>query len=138
MRDPFQELLNELGPVFNLSLHLDKNNACAIQIDKHSIVQLQLDTSQENLFLFMKLTEIPPGKFRENVLQEALIANNSPDPLPGIFAYLAASNHLILFQRYPLTILNGKRLANLFGAFLELGDTWRKAIESGRPKPLPK
>ncbi|OGN64738.1 MAG: hypothetical protein A3E80_05960 [Chlamydiae bacterium RIFCSPHIGHO2_12_FULL_49_9] len=137
MTDRFQELLNELGPVFNLPLHLDKNNACAIQIDKHTI-QLQLDTSQENLFLFTKLTEIPPGKFRENVLQEALIANSSPDPRPGIFAYLAASNHLVLFQRYPLSILNGERLGHLFGAFLELGNAWRKAIESGRPKPLPR
>jgi len=135
MTDRFQELLNELGRVFHLALNIDKHNACSIQVQEHLIVQLQLDMSQENLFLFAKIIEIPPGKFRENVLREALKANALPDPRVGILGYMAASNHLVLFQRYPLEMLNGERLSGFLGAFLEYGDAWHKAVSSGQPAP---
>ncbi len=135
MIDRFQELLNELGHVFNLALHIDKHHACSIQVSEHLTVQLQLDSSQENLFLFAKVVEIPPGKFRENVLRETLKANALFDPRIGIFGYLSQTNHLVLFQRYPLEMLNGERLAGLLGAFLEFGDSWRQAISNGQPAP---
>jgi hypothetical protein len=137
VKNRFEELLNELGPLFNLPLHLDKYQACSIQVHSQLVLQLQLDISQENLFLFSKIVEIPPGKFRENVLLEALKANHLPDPCVGIFGYRAASNHLVLFQRYPLHILNGERVGGLVGAFIEFADLWRSAIESGRPSPTP-
>lgn len=135
MNDRFQEILNELGKVFHLSLHVDRNHACSIQVLEHLIVQIQLDISQENLFLFAKVIEIPPGKFRENVLREALKANALPDPRAGLFGYLSATNELALFQRYPLEMLNGDRLAGFLGAFLEYGDSWHKAIARGQPAP---
>jgi len=135
MIDRFQEILNELGRVFNLELQVDKHHACSIQVSEHLTVQLQIDASQESLFLFAKIIEIPPGKFRENVLREALKANALPDPRTGIFGYIAQTNQLALFQRYPLEMLNGDRLAGLLGAFLEFGDNWHKAISNGEPAP---
>lgn len=137
MIDAFEELLEGLGKAFHLSLTTDRNHACSIQIEDHLTIQLELDNSQENLFFFTKLIEIPPGKFRENVFRETLKANSLPDPRVGIFGYLAATNQIILYQRYPLKILNGERLAGLFGAFLEFGDIWRKAIASGQASPSP-
>jgi hypothetical protein len=137
MTDQFQQLLNELGQIFHLSLHTDKVAACTLLIPPELTIQLQLDASQERLFLFSKLIALPPGKFRENILREGLKANAAPDPLPGILAYLASSNHLVLFQSYPLLILNGERLAGLFGGFLEMADNWRKAIERGQSAPPP-
>jgi len=134
MTDRFSELLSELGRVFDLPLHVDKSHACSIQIPPITI-QLQLDATQENLLLFCKIIELPPGKFRENILREALKANGQPDPRAGIFGYILATNHLALHQRYPLAILTGDRLAGLFGAFFEMGESWHKAIHSGNPIP---
>src|SRR5690242_9542948 len=91
--------------------------------------------TQESLWIFTKLIEIPPGKFRENILKEALKANALPDPRAAIFAYMAATNHLILFQKYPLEILTGERLAGLIGSFLETADRWKEAIASGQSSP---
>lgn len=133
----FEELLQELSKVFHLALHPDKSHACSIRFETQATLQLQLDLSQENLLLFSKLVEIPPGKFRENVLREAMKTNALPDPKAGILCYLAPSNHLCLFQRYPLDILNGERLGGLIGSFLEFGDAWNKAVAGGRPAPLP-
>ncbi len=134
MTDRFANLLEELGKVFHLSLHPDKHNACSIQIGAVK-VQIQLDSTQEKLFLFSRIIEIPPGKFRENVLMEGLKANALPDPRPGVFCYVAATNQLALYQKYPLEILNGERLAGLFGAFFEMGESWHKAIQSGQSTP---
>ncbi len=135
MTDQFEELLKALGHVFHLPLHIDKHHACSIQVHNQLIIQLKPDPSLENLFIFSKIIEIPPGKFRENVLREALKANASTDPRVGIFGYIASTNQLALFQRYPFGILNGERLAGLVGAFLEYCETWRKAIEGGFPAP---
>jgi len=137
MIDQFEELLSALGHVFHLPLHIDKHHACSIQIHHQLTIQLKPDPSLENLILFSKIIEIPPGKFRENVLKEALKANSSPDPRVGIFGYIASANQLALFQRYPFRILNGERLAGIVGAFLEFSETWRKAIEGGFPAPPP-
>lgn len=137
MIDAFEELLSRLGKILNLSLHLDKHHACSIRIHEKLTVQLQLDVSQEHLVLFSKVIEIPPGKFREEVLKEALKANGQKDPRIGTFSYLAKTNHLVLFQRYPLFLLNPERLANLFGAFYEYVDLWQEAIEKGQASPLP-
>jgi hypothetical protein len=131
----FGELLKELGRVFHLDLQVDQSGACSILIPPQIVVQLQLDSGQEKLFLFSKIAEIPPGKFRENILMEGLKANALPDPLPGILAYLAATNHLVLYQNYPLSILNGERLATFFSNFAQMAANWRKALLSGQSSP---
>jgi len=133
----FQELLHELGRVFHLELTVDKSGACSIMVPPELVIQMQLDSGQEKLFLFCKVVEIPPGKFRENVFLEALKANDQRDPIPGILAYLHATNHLVLYQTYPVSILNGERLASFFGNFLQMADSWRKALLSGRSSPVP-
>lgn len=131
----FEELLSGLGKVFDLKLHIDKQHACSIQIHPHLVIQLQLDITQEHLWIFSKLIDLPPGKFRENILKEALKANALPDPRVGILSYLATTNQLALFQKYPLNILNGEKLSGFLGAFLEMGNSWREAISSGQSAP---
>jgi len=137
MTDPFEELLVALGQVFHLELRVDKSGACSILIPPDMVIQLQLDSAQENLFFFCKIVEVPPGRFRENILSDALKANAMPDPVAGILAYLNPTNHLILYQSYPLTILNGERVASFFADFLQMAEGWRKAIMSGKSSPLP-
>lgn len=131
---PFEELLQGLGKAFHLNLHIDHSYACSLQL-RELVIQLQLDISQENLWIFTKLIEVPPGKFRENVLREALKANSLADPRVGTFGYVAATGQLALFQKYPLLILNGERLAGLMAAFIEMAEAWKKSIASGNPAP---
>ena len=135
MNDRFGQLLSDLSPFLGLSLHPDKIGACSIAFTPHQKIQLQLDVMQDNLLLFSKVIEIPPGKFRENVLKESLKANGAADPLPAILAYFHATNHLVIYQSYPLSILNGERLAAFIGAFLQVGENWYNAINRGLPSP---
>ena len=135
MMSPFEELLAALGKVFRLALHVDSMNACSIQVREGLVIQLQPDMAQENLWLFAKITEIPPGKFRENVLREALKANGLGDPVAGVLGFWAPTAQLALFQKYPLNVLNGERLSGFLGAFLDMANSWQKAIEGGQSGP---
>ena len=135
MIGPFEELLEELGKNLQLILHIDHVGACSIRIKEGLVIQLAPDLSQENLWIFCKVIDIPPGKFLENVLQEALKANGLPDPRTGHFGYIGATGHLVLFQKYPFGVLNGDLLSGFIGAFLEMADSWQKAIGNGRPAP---
>lgn len=135
MTDRFAELLVELGKVFQMSLHPDKLNACSLSIPPHPLITLQLDEDLEFLFLFSKIIELPPGKFRENVLCEALKANGQPDPRPGIFGYIAMSNTLAIHQKFPAALLNGERIASMIGTMLETASLWKGAIEMGKSSP---
>jgi hypothetical protein len=135
MINQFEELLHALGKVFHLELQIDRHNACSIQIHPHFTIQLQTDASQENLWIFSKLIETPPGKFRENILKEALKANALPEPRVGVFGYIASTNQLALFQKYPLRVLTGDMLSGFLGAFMEMADSWREAIASGQSAP---
>lgn len=137
MIDRFDEILQNLGKVFDLDLRADRNHACAIQIKQGLIVQLQCDAAQENLLIASKVVELPPGKFRENVLKEALKANAKLDPIVGIFAYIAKINQLVLFQQYPFDVLTSERLAGLLGPFIQTAEKWKNAILAGQPAPPP-
>lgn len=137
MKDKFQQLLVELSHTLNLPLQPDKVGACSLLVPPELVIQIQLDVMQENLFFFSKIIDVLPGKFRENVLREALKTNAMADPRAGVLAYFVPTNHLILFQRYPLFILNGESLAGLFGRFLEMAQSWCAAIKNGQSAPSP-
>lgn len=132
--DRFSEILSELGSILGISLVEDKYQACSILIPPLTI-QLQLDPTQEHLILFTKIIDLPPGKFRENVLTEALKMNGLPDPRVAIFSYIGKTNHLAIHQTYPLSFINGEKLSGIFGAFFELGESWHTSIQQGRAGP---
>jgi len=135
MTDRFAELLQELSAVLQIPLHPDHSHACSILMPPHPLILLQLGESQEYLFLFSKITALSPGKFRENVLCEALKANAKEEPRPGILGYVAASNTLAIHQKFPAALLNGELLASLIGSLLETATLWKTAIEQGKTGP---
>lgn len=135
MIDRFAELLHSLGNVFGMEMHPDKRNACAIQVKKGLVVQLEPDDTQEKLRIASRIVEVPPGKFRELVLKEALKANALPDPRVGTFAFVVNTTTLVLFQEYPFDLLTGERVAGLLIPFIDAAESWRTAIQSGLPSP---
>src|SRR3972149_4615095 len=76
-----------------------------------------LEQLQENIWILALMPELPPGSFRDLVLQEALKINHSGDFL-GVLGYYASRNQLALFQSYPLVQLNGEKLADLLTPFI--------------------
>jgi len=132
--DRFQELLWDLGELMELPLHIDKNNVCKLLLDEKLELQLEMDPHGENLLVASFISEIPPGRFRENVLKEALKVNSSYHPF-GSFAFLEQKSSLILHQYLPTDHLSGEKLTEHLEVFIEEAEAWRAALEGGASAP---
>lgn len=133
--DKFQELLWDLGELVQLPLHVDKNQACNLLLDENLEVQMQMDKHGENLLVCAFLGEIPPGRFRENVLRDALKVNGQYQPF-GSLAFFDKKSLLILHQFLPAETLNGEKLNEHLEVFIEEAEEWRRALASGSTAPI--
>ena len=67
----FHDLIAELGEYIGEDLKVDLNMACSLEINNLIKVQIELDSPGEKILLMSLITELPPGKFRENILKDA-------------------------------------------------------------------
>lgn len=134
-KDRFEELLQELSVEFGLPFHPDRRGACKLKINDSFHVQLECDAPQENLLIAAFICEIPPGKFRENILKDAL-KSNGPFPTIGTLSYAERNNQLALYATLRLSNLNGKILADFLTAFVEKAGSWRLGVETGNTANL--
>lgn len=135
MIDRFEELLRELSVQLDTTLHLDKIGACSLKIDEQFHVQIECDPHQERVLIATFICELPPGKFRENILKDALKANH-PFPQNGTLAYSDRNNQLALFSYLPFTNLTGRKLSEFLNAFVEKTGQWRSAVDAGQTSGL--
>ncbi|MBS0604654.1 MAG: CesT family type III secretion system chaperone [Verrucomicrobia bacterium] len=135
MIDRFEDLLKELGTEYGVTLHPDRIGACKLNINDAFHIQLECDAHQENLLVATFICDIPPGKFRENILRDAL-KTNGPFPLNGTLAYSDKNNKLALFKYLRLSNLNGRNLADFLTGFVEKANNWRIGVETGNTAGL--
>ena len=131
----FEELLNELSPLLDIDLTIDSNKACVIVLNEQIKIQMELDLAGEYLFLAAMLTELSPGKFREEVLKSALKANNLSTYATTILAFVAKLNKLVLYEKIPMIDISGKTLHDHILDFFHKAENWKRAIESGKTAP---
>lgn len=134
--DAFAQILNELGQHFGTHLVPDANHSCLLLMHETVQIQLELDRSQYFLIVGAVIGELPPGKFRELFLREALRANGAPYPRVGTFAYSNRKNSLILFERFALQSLNTKALIEYLPAFVDKAIVWKDAVQAGQPPSI--
>jgi hypothetical protein len=130
MKSNFSRLMQELSDELDTPLEPDVMNACTILFEDILPVQLELNEHKNTITLAAIIIEIPPGKFREMVLTAGLKANEQ-FPRYGTFAYRDTTNELILFHDIILEDIDGKKIADYLGIFVDTAMTWRKSIDSG-------
>lgn len=129
--DLFESLLDELSKALNIpDLHPDQNKACLIKFKTNLRVQVEMDSGQENVLIASTLGTLQDGRYKENILREALKANGLPGPLHGILAYSTKTGHLILFEYLPTKELTGDKIADAIAPFSEKALRWKNAIEN--------
>lgn len=132
--DRFQSLLWDLGEILDLPLHVDKNHACSLLLDEKLTLQLEMDQSGEELVAVAYIAEIPPGRFRENVLREAMKVNAFYHPF-GTLGYAEKLNALVLQSFLPAKDLTGEKLVAFLELFSKEAESWRTAIANSQPAP---
>ncbi|MBP9841267.1 MAG: CesT family type III secretion system chaperone [Simkaniaceae bacterium] len=133
----FTRLLEEFSFITGIAFQAAPDDSCSIRINNCFSIQLKTDQGQEKLLIGCMICEVPPGKFRENVLKEALKENALPPPNPGIFAYIERNNHLFLYEFLFFQYLNGESLTEYLASFIEKCTAWYEAIQSGATSPHP-
>lgn len=138
MLSPFEELLKELSNKIEVPLHADAKHCCAILIDEKLKVQLEADKAQQHLILSGYISHVTPGKFRENVLTDALKANKATYPQEiGIFGFSPHNNMLALFYILSMENLTGEKLSDILAYFVGKAMDWHNAISAGYSSPVP-
>ncbi len=128
--DRFQELLNQLSVIIHTPLYLEKTRAVKFSVNETLHIQIEDDEQKERIFLATFVSEIPPGKYRENLLKDALKANGI-FPRVGTLAYSARNNQLALFEYLYYYSLTGEKIADVLAPFIEKALLWKQAIERG-------
>jgi hypothetical protein len=137
MENPFEEIIRQLSTSVNIPLKADEHDRVALLVDEKLKVQLEMDKAQQKLIISGYISKVPPGKFRENVLFQALKANSRsyPEEL-GILGYSSYDNMLTLYDLIPLENLTGEKLTDLLALFVGKAMEWQSAIASGMPSPI--
>lgn len=127
----YEALLQELGRVLGVALFPDANNSCLVRLRNGLELQIELDKTGDKLIVGADLSSIPPGRYREAVLREALMANGLMAPRPGVFAFSRKADRFVLFRWYSTKELNGEKIAFLLGPFTERALAWKQTISRG-------
>jgi hypothetical protein len=135
MIDRFEELLKELSVELGATLHPDRRGACKFKVNELIHIQLECDAHQENLLVAAFICDIPPGKFRENILKDAL-KSNGPFPKNGTLSFSERNNKLTLFSYLRLAPLTGRSLGEFLIKFIDKANNWRIGVETGHTAHL--
>ena len=129
--DTFGSLIEELGNLLKMKLTPGPKNSCAFRLRDQMMVYIEPDKLGERLTILIDITPVPPGKYGENIMREALKANGLPPPRGGIFAYGAKKDALLLFDQTPMDELNAPRLLELTNSLIQKARVWKTAIDRG-------
>ncbi len=127
-------ILEELGRsslIAMASLRPNDKNTCVIPLPDGMKIQVEMDKYEKNLIIGCILGEVEAGHYRNSLFQAALIANGLPYPRYGVLAYGKSNHKLVLHDTISMYELNGEKVAEYLGFFLEKARTWKQAIEGG-------
>jgi hypothetical protein len=134
METRFEEIIHNLSKKTNVDLVLDENNAVSILIDERLLLQMEADLETSRLLIFSPIANIAAGKFRENVLINAMKENDKYD-FDFTFAYMEQDNSLTLFKYLRFKNINPELLTDVLAAFIDTALIWKDAIDAGRATP---
>jgi hypothetical protein len=131
----FIDLMSALGELMDTELIPDLNQVVTIMINEKIMLNIELSVTGEKILLGSLVVELPPGRFREEVLKFALLANHASDTNLGTLAYISNHNSLVLLQEVYSQGLKATELYEKISFFVDRAQGWQNAINAGKPYP---
>ncbi len=131
--NPFDDLLKELSSLVGLSLHSDAKGGCRLRVGESLEVQMELN-QERALLMYSFIEEINPGKFRETILKNCLIANQELLPA-GILGYCMKNYQLSLHRKLPFEHIKSEELLHALSLFIDYAIAWQTALREGKTAP---
>lgn len=129
METLFDALMEDLGKVLDTKLKPDHLNICRLKYPDGLIIQLEVDRDESRLVMGTPIGTLPPGRFRQDFLEQTLKANYSDYHL-GTFGYAKKSGELYLYAYLLIKNLSGKQLATFLEPFNEKARSWAASLAS--------
>lgn len=134
MKQIFNQILDDLGKELGLSLFQDRHGVCELDLHHRLRIQLFYNASQELLTLASFLSDLPPGVYRERLLQ-ALLKVNGTSRREGTFAYSSRNNKIVFFTYVYPPFNSGELIFEAIERFVKNALPWKESIEKGTPFP---
>lgn len=135
--EKFQQLIYDFGDLVAEDLYIDEHGVCRLFLNEKFPLQLELNQAEDTLICIASITEVPPGRFREQVLKEALKDNEHSRGQDGTLGYVLQKGMLTYHFSYPLEQLTGSILADFLEVITPKIESWYDAIEGGMAGPNP-
>lgn len=128
MATQFEKLLADLSEFLQMEIKPDKKGAVALTFREH-FVQIESDPEQEYVTLFSPIGEVPEGRYREDILEQALRSNGFPPPNRGILCLGKKNSMLYIFDKIPLASASREQLLSTLPPILEKVKLWKEALK---------
>lgn len=132
----FADMVDQLAQALEVELIPDANGALQIIVDESIAVQIEPNETDERILLGSSLYELPPGKYRADVLKSALIHNGLAQPPLETLCYIEQKGTLALFRYLPTKHLTVEKLLLALSNFITTASDWIQALESGHSAPV--
>ncbi len=126
----FGGLLKVFETFFKCPLEPDENNSCLIHLGIGISIQIEME-KYGFILVGSKLGSVHMGRYRDNLIKQALKSNASSFPSCGIFGFSQKSNQLILFIKIDPIKLSPHEIVNSLPPFINKAKIWKEAIEKG-------
>ena len=126
----FHQILEELQAVLETDLDIDDKDSCSILFEDEITMQIELDDYKNSLIIAASIEPLPPGKYREKILQIAL-QENAFILRSGILSYREETNSLIVFDSIYLSpYLTAENIKEKLTLLVDYALKWKKAIQN--------
>lgn len=126
----FDMILKDFEPFFKCELQADHNDSCLIKMGIGISIQMELDR-YGLLLIGCRIGELPRGRFQDDVIKEALKANEFYPPWTGIFGISRKTNNLILHLLVDPDKLDQEKISSLLTPFIDKAKLWSESINQG-------
>ncbi len=95
-------------------------------------ISLQIEFDRYGFLLIgCRVGTLPMSRYRDNLIQQALISNEASLDSAGVFGFSQKTNHLILFLRLDPSATPIHQIITLLPPFITKAKKWTDAIAKG-------
>jgi len=119
--------VEDLTQGLGLNLDIEDSPSYTLTIRDHE-VQLELDNTGDCIVVSVVLGKVPSGRYREDILEQALRSNGFPPPFFGIIGYSLEGDILVLHRKFHASKLSKKLIMDSIPPFIQMAEEWSRAL----------
>lgn len=128
MNPQFEKVIRDVSEFLQLDLKPDESGAIGLKL-RDFYVQIEPDEKQENLLIFSPIGDVPEGRYREDILEQALRSNAFPPPNLGILCMSKKTGKFYIYESFPMRYVSKEQLFATLPPLLEKVKMWKEALE---------